>query len=229
MTAHSSKAPHPLIRWIHPPRQGRSQQTLDRLLDAAEELLMTRGFDEITVPEIASRAESSVGAFYARLKDKDGLLHALHQRTCDDAYATMEKGLDPAEWEGEGVAEIIEVFVASLVGLNEQRPGLLLAVLDRARVDEEMRNRHEAVRRYIGHRLKNLLLARREEIRHPDLGAACDFAVRQIYAVTRTEVYGLGGVFGGDPLPKDYVVQELTRSVLTYLGVSSDENPGLHD
>jgi AcrR family transcriptional regulator len=161
MTTHSSKAPHPLIRWIHPPRQGRSQQTLDRLLDAAEELLMTRGFDEITVPEIASRAESSVGAFYARLKDKDGLLHALHQRTCDDAYATMEKGLDPAEWEGESVTEIIEVFVASLVGLNEQRPGLLLAVLDRARVDEEIRNRHEAVRRYIGHRLKNLLLARR--------------------------------------------------------------------
>jgi AcrR family transcriptional regulator len=223
MPSGSSQAPHPLIRWIHPPQQGRSQQTLDRLLDAAGELLMTRGFDEITVPEIVSRAESSVGAFYARLKDKDGLLHALHQRTCDDAYATMEKGLDPADWEGAGVAEIIEVFVASLVELNRQRPGLLLAVLDRARVDAEMRNRHEAVRRYIGHRLTNLLLARRREIRHPDLGAACDFAVRQIYAVTRTEVYGLGGAFGGDPLPEDHVVRELTRSVLAYLGVRNDE------
>jgi hypothetical protein len=135
----------------------------------------------------------------------------------------MEKGLDPADWEGAGVAEIIEVFVASLVELNRPRPGLLLAVLDRARVDAEMRNRHEAVRRYIGHRLTNLLLARSDEIRHPDLGAACDFAVRQIYAVTRTEVYGLGGVFGGDPLPEDHVVRELTRSVLAYLGVRSDE------
>jgi hypothetical protein len=53
--------------------------------------------------------------------------------------------------------------------------------------------------------------------------------VRQIYAVTRTEVYGLGGVFGGDPLPEDYVVQELIRSVLAYLGVSSDEVPVVHD
>ena len=223
MPARSSKAPHPLIRWIHPPRQARSQQTLDRLLDAAEELLMTRGFDEITVPEIVGRAQSSVGAFYARFKDKDGLLHALHQRTCDDAYATMEKGLDPADWEGAGVEEIIEVFVASLVELYRQRPGFLLAVLDRARVDAELRNRHEAVRRFIGSRLKNLLLARSDEIRHPDLGAACDFAVRQIYAVTRTEVYGLGGVFGGDPLPEDHVVRELTRSVLAYLGVRDDE------
>jgi len=223
MPSDSSKAPHPLIRWIHPPRQGRSQQTLDRLLDAAEELLMTRGFDEITVPKIVNRAQSSVGAFYARLKDKDGLLHALHQRTCDDAYATMEKGLDPADWEGADIAEIIEVFIASVVELNRQRPGLLLAVFDRSRVDAEMRNRHEALRRYIGNRLTNLLLARSEEIRHPDLGAACDFAIRQIYAVTRTEIYGLGGVFGGDPLPEDHVVRELTRSVLAYLGVRNDE------
>jgi len=224
MSARSSKNPHPLIRWIHPPRQARSEETLERLLDATEELLATRGFDEITVPEIASKAKSSVGAFYARFKDKDGLLHALHQRACDDTYATMEKGLDPADWEGAGVAEIIEVFVASLVDLYQQRPGLLLAVLGRARVDEELRNRHEAVRRYTGNRLKNLLLARSDEIRHPDLGAACDFAVRQIYSVTRTEVYGLGGVFGGDPLPENHVVRELTRSVLAYLGVQNDES-----
>ena len=95
MSDRLSKTPHPLIRWIHPPRQARSEETLERLLDAAEELLAERGFDEITVPEIASKAKSSVGAFYARFKDKDGLLHALHQRTCDEAYATMEKGLDP--------------------------------------------------------------------------------------------------------------------------------------
>jgi AcrR family transcriptional regulator len=224
MPAGPSKGHHPLIRWIHPPRQGRSQETLDRLLDAAEELLMTRGFDEITVPEIVERAESSVGAFYARLKDKDGLLHALHQRACDDTYATMEKGLDPADWEGANVAEIVEVFVASLVELNRQRLGLLLAVLGRARVDVELHNRHEAMRRYTRQRLTNLLLARREEIRHPNLGAACDFAIRQIYAVTRTEIYGLGGGFGGDPLPEDYVVRELTRSVLSYLGVRNGED-----
>jgi hypothetical protein len=87
-----------------------------------------------------------------------------------------------------------------------------------------MRNRHEAMSRHIGQRLTNLLLARSEEIRHPELGAACDFAIRQIYAVTRTEVYGLGGVFGGDPLPEDHVLRELTRSVLAYLGVRSDED-----
>jgi len=216
---------HPLIRWIHPPHQGRSQETLDRLLDAAEELLATRGFDEITVPEIASRAKSSVGAFYARFKDKNSMLHALHQRTCDDAYAAMERGLDPADWEGLGVAEVVRVFVASLLELHRERPGILLAVLDQARVDVEIQSRHEALRRFIARRLTDLLLARREEIQHPDLGVACDFAIRQIYAVTRTEIYGLGGVLGGDRLPEERVVRELTRSVLAYLGVPDDAEP----
>jgi len=222
MTRGSPEIGHALIRWIHPPRQGRSQETLDRLLDAAEELLMTRGFDEITVPEIASQAKSSVGAFYARFKDKDGMLHALHQRTCDDAYVAMERGLDPADWEGVGVAEIIRVFTASLLELHRERPGILLAVMNRARVDVELQNRHEALRRYIARRLTDLLLARSDEIGHPDLGIACDFAIRQIYAVTRTEIYGLGGVLGGDSLPAEHVVRELTRSVLAYLEVRDD-------
>lgn len=225
MVRDEPQAHHPLIRWIHPPRQGRSQETLDRLLDAAEELLATRGFDEITVPEIASRAKSSVGAFYARFKDKNGMLHALHQRTCDEAYEAMQRGLDPADWEGLGVAEVIRVFVASLVELHRERPGILLAVLDRARVDVEIRSRHEALRRFIARCLTDLLLARRDEIRHPDLGVACDFAIRQIYAVTRTEIYGLGGFFGGDRLPEERVVNELTRSVLAYLGVPDDAKP----
>jgi len=30
MATHSPKASHPLIRWIHPPRQERSQQAQDR-------------------------------------------------------------------------------------------------------------------------------------------------------------------------------------------------------
>jgi hypothetical protein len=46
---------------------------------------------------------------------------------------------------------------------------------------------------------------------------------QRAYAVTRAEVYGLGGVFGGDPLPEDHVVKELTRSVLAYLGVRGGE------
>ena len=96
------------LRWVRPPQQARSQQTLDRLLDAAEALAAEKGFDDTTVAEVARRAGSSVGAFYTRFKDKDGLLHALYDRYYEQAIATADDALDPARWEGAGIAEIVD-------------------------------------------------------------------------------------------------------------------------
>ena len=68
----------PVLRWVKPPRQARSQHTLDRLLDAAEALVHEKGgFDDVPIAEIVRRAESSVGSFYSRFPDKDALLQAM--------------------------------------------------------------------------------------------------------------------------------------------------------
>ncbi len=92
--------PIPDLRWVRAPQQARSQETLDRILDAAEALVTEKGFEEATVAEVARRAESSVGAFYARFRDKTGLLYALHDRYLEQAMATADLALDPARWAG---------------------------------------------------------------------------------------------------------------------------------
>ena len=51
---------------FRPPRQTRSQATLDRILDAAERVFEEKSFSEATVAEIMSRAGVTVGAFYRR-------------------------------------------------------------------------------------------------------------------------------------------------------------------
>ena len=83
------------LRWVRPPRQARSQETLDRILDAAEALVAEKGFGDATVADIARRAESSVGAFYARFKDKEGLLYALYERYFEQANATAARSRIP--------------------------------------------------------------------------------------------------------------------------------------
>ena len=45
------------------PIQKRGQASLDRLLDATEELLLQRRFDEIPISDIVEKANSSVGVF----------------------------------------------------------------------------------------------------------------------------------------------------------------------
>ena len=93
-------SPKPDLHWIRPPRQARSQETLDRILDAAEALVAEKGFEDSPVSEIVQRAESSVGAFYARFHDKEGLLHALYERYYEEAVATTDATLAPDRWEG---------------------------------------------------------------------------------------------------------------------------------
>src|SRR5262249_9156472 len=91
---------------LRPPVQARSQATLDRLVRAAEGLLAEKRFDEATVAEIARRADSSVGAFYARFPDKEAFLDHFDERFFQNAREQWNVVLDPARWEGATAAHI---------------------------------------------------------------------------------------------------------------------------
>jgi AcrR family transcriptional regulator len=45
------------------PKQARSEETLQRLLEAAEALIEEKGLADASIPEIVRRAGSSVGGF----------------------------------------------------------------------------------------------------------------------------------------------------------------------
>src|SRR6185369_9416131 len=85
---------------FHPPRQSRSQETLDRILDAAEGVLADKSFSEATLAEIVDRAGVTVGAFYRRFPDKDALLHHLDERFFSEMHGRAEDLLDPNRWQG---------------------------------------------------------------------------------------------------------------------------------
>jgi AcrR family transcriptional regulator len=55
------------------------ESTRDRLLEAAERLSATRGFDAVTVRAVAEAAGTSTRAVYALFGSKQGLEQALHQ------------------------------------------------------------------------------------------------------------------------------------------------------
>src|SRR3954465_8136798 len=92
---------------FRPPRQARSQMTLDRILDAAERVLDEKSFTEATVAEIMVRAGVTVGAFYRRFPDKDALLHFLDERFFQEIGERSEALLDVERWRGASTANII--------------------------------------------------------------------------------------------------------------------------
>jgi AcrR family transcriptional regulator len=210
----------PELRWVRPPQQARSQETLERLLDAAEHLVAEKGFEDTPVAEVARRAGSSVGAFYARFPDKDALLHALYERYYEQAIATADAALDPARWDGARIPEILAAVVRFLVSIYREQSGLIRAFVVRNHSDAAFQARRERLSHYVNERLSALLLARRDEIRHAQPERAAAFGLTLVFSTLESAM-----LFGelrsaALTLSDDDLAAELTQAYLAYLGAT---------
>jgi AcrR family transcriptional regulator len=209
----------PELRWVRPPQQVRSQQTLDRILDAAEALVSEKGFDDTPVAEIARRAGSSVGSFYSRFQDKDALLGALNERFLAQAIATSDAALDPARWQATSIEQIASAVVRFLVEIYREQRGLLRAFTLHMRVDPEFLARRERLAQHVATGLSALLLAHRAEIQHADPKRAVGFALTMVFGLLEhTILFGemRSQVFAWSD---DDLSTELARAFLAYLVV----------
>jgi len=62
------------------PQQGRSVLSMAKMLDAAEAIFAVGGDNSLTVDAVIKLADTSVGNFYSRFGDRNGLLKAMHER-----------------------------------------------------------------------------------------------------------------------------------------------------
>ena len=62
------------------PRQARSQERVNQILDAAEQMFINEGYDATTTNAIATRAHVPIGSLYQFFPDKAAILQALGMR-----------------------------------------------------------------------------------------------------------------------------------------------------
>jgi AcrR family transcriptional regulator len=209
----------PPLRWIRPPQQARSQETLERILDAAQALVVEKGFEDTPISEIVRRAGSSVGAFYNRFGDRDALLHALYQRFYEQAIATSRDALDPARWQGRGVAVIVGSVARFLVAVYREHGPLIRAFVIRAHIDPGFQARQERLYDDVNRRLSALLLERRGELAHPHPERAIAFGLTLVFSgLERTLIFG-EALPAASVLDDEELAVELARAYLAYLGI----------
>ena len=68
----------------------RRADTRSRLLRAAAELFASRGYDSVSVNEVAAAADRSSGAVYAHFSSKQGLLKALLETSQETTSAVLQ-------------------------------------------------------------------------------------------------------------------------------------------
>lgn len=169
---------------VSEPLQERSRRTLERLLEAAGELLEERTFHELTVQEVVKRAGSSVGSFYARFEDKEALLDYLDELYARQMIALVNELAEELEAEPAGsLRATARAVLGRLVPFHRSRRGLIRALVLRARERREVHYDDRTRRMNLElPRLLACLLHHREEITHPDpeqaagLGFALTFA-----------------------------------------------------
>lgn len=71
-------------------RQARSIRTEQKLLDAAETLFATQGYQATRINDIVAKAGVSTGSFYHHFTDKEALGHALVSRFIEDGNKIIE-------------------------------------------------------------------------------------------------------------------------------------------
>ncbi len=214
----AAQTPVHLLQWVRAPQQARTREGLARLLDAAEALVVARGFDDVGIAEIARRAGSSVGAFYRRFADKDGLLHALHERFCNEARATADAALAPARWSGAATEAVVHEFTRFLVQVFREREGFFRAILQRGAADPVVRERTDRLFEHLADRLAALLRGRRGDIAHGDPRLAATVGLRVVIGTLTHTIQTQPRTLS---LADDRLGTELARVFIAYLGVAS--------
>lgn len=200
-----------------PPRQRRSHESLERILDAAEALIRERGFDNMTIAEVVQRSGSSVGSLYARFNNKLGLLRAVqlryHARVQNDIFAAFSGDHPRDESLEEAVARIVTVLCRHV--LNE--PELFRAFVLQAVFDAGVRAQGERTNAERRDKVVEILLVHRAEIRHPDPERAARWSYSALMAVLRERItFGEGAALSGGFSDED-LVAEMTSMVTSFL------------
>lgn len=100
---------------ILPSRQPRSARTQQRILAAAEALLLEQGLEHTTLEQIAERAHVSIGAFYKRFRGKSSLLPALIERVQAQQLQRVRQFIARPDRADSGLGQRIDTLASMFV------------------------------------------------------------------------------------------------------------------
>lgn len=202
---------------LMPPQQDRSRRTLERIEQAALELIEERGVEATTVQDIVRRARSSVGSFYARFPSKEDLLVHLESRVWARARDRFDEALEEWEVEDLSLTALVEPLV-ELVLRSVREDARRRRTLDLRNGTGDRGAGVRAFHAYILARLRPLLLARESEILHPIPERAVDLGFAAVVGAIRVLEEGTLEEGARAGLSDESVIHEMARLYRSYLG-----------
>ena len=202
---------------VRPPKQQRSREAWNRVLDAGVAILEDGGYEAFTIAAVCERASVAPTAIYARATSKDALFLAVYEHGIASIRDEQQVFADPAHWTGMAPPALVREAVAQLVGISLRHERYLRAVVLVSGVHPEVQARGG---RYV-HELANLfagvVLAARDAITHADPERAVLGCFGSSFSTTILRL-AYGPAFTTPaPVDDDVFVADLGETAVRYL------------
>jgi AcrR family transcriptional regulator len=189
----------------------RSIATEQKMLDAAEELLSNGDAQHVTVENVVRLAGATVGSFYARFGNVEGLFEALHKRYLTSMYESkiveaLNQSIDQPDLKS-GLRHGCKIL---LEFAYEKRK--LFAYFITHPSDDAL-----AIRQVGVESMLNNLKAHRSEVTHKDLRRASENATRLIYQAILGVVFLEPSEFIGRKTSLSSLIDSTTQMAYAYL------------
>src|SRR3954447_5190273 len=97
---------------VRTPKQRRSREAWNRVLDAGVAILEEGGYDAFTIAAVCERARVAPPAIYARTTSKDALFLAVYEHGIARLRADQEVFADTARWADLPPVDLVRDAVA---------------------------------------------------------------------------------------------------------------------
>jgi AcrR family transcriptional regulator len=193
------------------PRQDRSRETVDALLEATAQVLVADGYDRASTNKIALKAGVSIGSLYQYFPNKESLVAALIERHYQDMAAICRQSI------GEDVHQVslqrlIRDTVQAMVAIHAVNPklhALLQEQVPKVGKLKHLMELHLETREMVRKQLE----MRRDEIRVQDLSIAAFVVVETVDSLIHATL------LQEDPMhwTPEKIVEEIADLLLAYL------------
>jgi AcrR family transcriptional regulator len=176
---------------VRPPKQQRSREAWNRVLDAGVAILEDGGYDAFTIAAVCERAAVAPTAIYARTTSKDALFLAVYEHGIGRLRAGQEVFADGDRWAGLAPVDLVRAAVTEMVGLSLRHQRFLGAVVLLSAAHQEVQRRGDRYARELGDGFTGVVLHAADAITHPDAETAVRSCFGTVFAATMIRVaYG---------------------------------------
>ncbi|MEO8844938.1 MAG: TetR/AcrR family transcriptional regulator [Kofleriaceae bacterium] len=196
------------------PRQQRSKDTVDTILDATTRVLKHAGFDGLTTNAVADKAGVSIGSLYQYFPNKEAMVSALIERHSNEMNAAILNELSRVATLP--IAQAARAVIELTISAHAIDPALHRVLTEQVPRIGKLAKLRELDN--ISHRMvAGMLSARRHELAIADVELAAFVLVSAIESIVHR-----AALLYPDKLRDPRLVDEATLLVTRYLGVAAN-------